>query len=98
MRKNRKNVAAKQELLVPTLKAVADIVGVSAATASRALPGLPGVRECLRSQIFEAARSISYHPNRAARHLRVRSSRAVAVLIPHIDNPFFRCIALGIEG
>jgi len=66
MRKNRKNVAAKQELLVPTLKAVADIVGVSAATASRALSGLPGVRESLRSQIFEAARSISYHPNRAA--------------------------------
>ena len=82
---------------VPTLKEVARLVGVSTATASRALAGAVGVRKVLRSQILEAARSISYHPNRAARDLRVRSSRAVGVLIPDIENPFFTSLVSGIE-
>jgi DNA-binding LacI/PurR family transcriptional regulator len=82
---------------VPTLKEVAQLVGVSTATASRALSGVTGVRKSLRSQILEAARSISYHPNRAARDLRVRSSRAVGVLIPDIENPFFTSLVCGIE-
>jgi len=97
MRKKKKQVAAKPGPLIPTLKEVADIVGVSTATASRALSGLPGVRDSLRSEILEAARSISYHPNRAARDLRVRSSRAVGVLIPYIQNPFFTSLVCGIE-
>src|SRR5882724_6891153 len=97
MRKKKKHVAAKPGPLVPTLKEVADIVGVSTATASRALSGLPGVRDSLRSEILAAARSISYHPNRAARDLRVRSSRAVGVLIPDIENPFFTSLVCGIE-
>jgi LacI family transcriptional regulator len=92
-----KKASAKPKPLIPTLKEVADIVGVSTATASRALSGLPGVRDSLRLQILEAARSISYHPNRAARDLRVRSSRAVGVLIPDIQNPFFTSMVCGIE-
>jgi LacI family transcriptional regulator len=92
-----KKTSAKPAPLVPTLKEVADIAGVSTATASRALSGLPGVRDSLRAEIFEAARSISYHPNRAARNLRVRSSRAVGVLIPDIENPFFTSMVCGIE-
>jgi len=73
------------------------MTGISTATASRALSGLPGVRDSLRSEILEAARSLSYHPNRAARDLRVRSSRAVGVLIPDIENPFFTSLVCGIE-
>jgi DNA-binding LacI/PurR family transcriptional regulator len=82
---------------VPTLKEVALKAGVSTATVSRALSGSVGVSEPLRSQILEAARSLSYRPNRAARDLRVRSSRAVGVLIPDIENPFFTSLVRGIE-
>ena len=67
------------------------------ATVSRALSGSAGVREPLRSRILEAAHSLSYSPNRAARDLRVRSSRAVGVLIPDIENPFFTSVICGIE-
>jgi LacI family transcriptional regulator len=93
----KKHDSRPTEPAVPTLKEVAQLVGVSTATASRALAGAVGVRKVLRSQILEAARSIAYHPNRAARDLRVRSSRAVGVLIPDIENPFFTSLVSGIE-
>jgi DNA-binding LacI/PurR family transcriptional regulator len=88
---------AKPRSSVPTVKEVARQAGVSTATVSRALSGSAGVREPLRSRIFEAARLLSYRPNRAARDLRVRSSRAVGVLIPDIENPFFTSLVCGIE-
>jgi LacI family transcriptional regulator len=87
----------KFKLSAPTGKEVAKLAGVSTATVSRALSGSSGVRETVRSRILEAARSLSYRPNRAARDLRVRSSRAVGVLIPDIENPFFTSLVCGIE-
>jgi DNA-binding LacI/PurR family transcriptional regulator len=95
MRKTERS--AKSTPLVPTVKEVALRAGVSTATVSRALSGSAGVREPLRSRILEVARSLSYRPNRAARDLRVRSSRAVGVLIPDIENPFFTSLVCGIE-
>jgi len=81
----------------PTVKEVARQAGVSAASVSRALSGAGGVRESVRSRVLEAARALSYLPNRAARDLRVRFSRAVGVLIPDIENPFFTSLVCGIE-
>jgi LacI family transcriptional regulator len=81
----------------PTVKEVAKYAGVSAASVSRALSGSAGVRDAVRSRILEAAQNLSYRPNRAARDLRVRSSRAVGVLIPDIENPFFTSLVCGIE-
>jgi len=88
---------AKRQSPVPTVKEVAAHAGVSTATVSRALSGSASVREPLRSRVLEAARSLAYLPNRAARDLRVRSSRAVGVLIPDIENPFFTSVVCGIE-
>jgi DNA-binding LacI/PurR family transcriptional regulator len=94
---HEEDTSAKPKSLATTIKEVAQHAGVSAATVSRALSGSAGVREPLRSRILEAARSLSYSPNRAARDLRVRSSRAVGVLIPDIENPFFTSVVCGIE-
>jgi len=69
----KKDNSPPTEPAVPTLKEVAQLVGVSTATASRALAGAAGVRKVLRSQILEAAHSISYLPNRAARDLPIVS-------------------------
>jgi LacI family transcriptional regulator len=88
---------AKQKNSPPTVKEVAERAGVSSASVSRALSGTGGVREPVRRRILEAAQELSYRPNRAARDLRVRSSRAVGVLIPDIENPFFTSLVCGIE-
>lgn len=89
--------STRQLSRVPTVKEVAARAGVSTATVSRALSGSAGVREPLRSRVLQVAQSLSYRPNRAARDLRVRSSRAVGVLIPDIENPFFTSVVCGIE-
>ena len=70
--------------------------GVSTATVSRVLSGAGGVREPLRLRVLDAARSLAYRPNRAARNLRVRFSRTVGVLIPDIENPFYTSVLCGI--
>jgi len=80
-----------------TVKDVAELAGVSTATVSRALSGLPGVREPLRGNVLDAARRLGYQPNRAARDLRARSNRTIGVLIPDIENPFFTSVVRGIE-
>jgi DNA-binding LacI/PurR family transcriptional regulator len=82
---------------VATVKDVAERAGVSTATVSRVLSGTAGVREPLKTKVFEAARALGYRPNRAARELRARTSRTVGVLIPDIENPFFTSVVRGIE-
>jgi DNA-binding LacI/PurR family transcriptional regulator len=89
--------STKRRHSAPTAKEVAERAGVSVASVSRALSGARGVREPIRLRILEAAQELSYRPNRAARDLRVRSSRAVGVLIPDIENPFFTSLVCGIE-
>jgi len=55
---------------------------VSAATADR-------VREC--------ARKLGYRPNAAAQALRLGASRAVALLVPDMTNPFFSRVLRGAQ-
>lgn len=83
---------------IATVKEVAQRARVSTATVSRVLSGSAGVREPLRSRVLDAARVLSYRPNRAARDLRVRSSRTIGVLIADIENPFQTSVVFGIEN
>jgi len=93
----QKDKSIRKSGAAPTVKEVAERAGVSTASVSRALSGRGGVREPVRARILEAAQALSFRPNRAARDLRVRSSRAVGVLIPDIENPFFTSLVCGIE-
>lgn len=82
----------------PTVRQVAALAGVSTATVSRALAGDARVRETLRRRVLDAASTLKYRPNRAARSLRIRRSLTVGVIIPDIQNSFFTGIVRGIEN
>lgn len=71
------------------LKAVAQLAGVSRATAARAFasPGL--VREATREQVFAAARALSFRPNHIGRQLRQQATRLLGVVVPNLLNPVF---------
>ena len=60
----------------PTLKEVAQLAGVSRATASRVFTESPRVSEEARRAVERAARRLRYVPNRAARSLVTRRSGA----------------------
>lgn len=73
----------------PTLTEVARLSGVSPITASRALRGVPTVAPDLVRKVQDAADSLGYVVNTAARALARAQSEAVVVLIPSLSNQLF---------
>ena len=79
-----------------TIYDVATLAGVSPATVSRVLNGAK-VSEQKSRLVRDAAETLSFTPNRAARTLRRQSSEVIALVIPDIENPFFTSMARGVE-
>ena len=81
----------------PTIRQVAAMAGVSTATVSRVLSQSGRVSPELETLVRNAAKTLNYQPNRAARALRARQGTTVGVLIPDIQNLFFTAIVRGID-
>jgi LacI family transcriptional regulator len=73
----------------PTLADVAADVGVSQATASRALADSPLVNENTRRRVWEAAERLRFQPNRLARSLRRGATMAVGLVVPDVAASFY---------
>lgn len=65
-----------------SLKHLAQSLGLSITTVSRALDGYSDVAPATRERVRAAAQAIHYQPNSAARRLRRRKAEAVAVTLP----------------
>lgn len=74
---------------------VARRAGVSTATVSRYLRGLP-VRS--GEVIKKAVDELDYHPSSVAQSLRSGVHYAIAVVVPDITNPFFAAVVKGAEN
>jgi DNA-binding LacI/PurR family transcriptional regulator len=61
-----------------TIVAIAERVGVSPASVSRALNNVPGVSPDKRRQILAVAEELNYHPNAIARSLQGRRTNTPA--------------------
>lgn len=70
----------------PTMERVAELAGVSKITVSRALRGSDLVRPEVRERVAQVAKDIGYRVNVAARNLRTRRSRTIAVVIEQLDR------------
>lgn len=81
-----------------TLDDVAQTSGVSAATASRALNGRPGVSTKVRKRVQVVAKSIGYQPNVAARTLAGGRSGIVGLVMPGKLQPANPCGLKMIQG
>jgi LacI family transcriptional regulator, repressor for deo operon, udp, cdd, tsx, nupC, and nupG len=82
----------------PRIKDIAEQLGVSPATVSRALSNSGLVAEPTLSRIREAARALNYRPNVSARNLRTRRSMAVLMVVRDVGNPFYLEILKGVEA
>ncbi|KQZ82844.1 LacI family transcriptional regulator [Mesorhizobium sp. Root157] len=82
----------------PKIKDIAERLGVSPATVSRALADTGLVAEPTLSRIREAASALNYRPNVSARNLRTRRSMAVLLVVRDIGNPFYLDILKGVEA
>jgi LacI family fructose operon transcriptional repressor len=81
----------------PTNKDVASRAGVSIATVSRVVNGLPNVRPELRRKVLRAVKVLDYQPSRTAQRLRAKRSRVIGLIISDIQNSFFTSVVRGAE-
>lgn len=72
-------------------------VGVSTATVSRALRGLPRVSEQTRQRVVDAAVRLGYVPSASASGLATGRTRTVAVVVPFVTRWFFATVIHGAE-
>jgi LacI family repressor for deo operon, udp, cdd, tsx, nupC, and nupG len=76
---------------------VARLAGVSTATVSRALRGLPVVSELTRMRVLEAAKQLGYVASPSASRLAGGKTRSVAVVVARITRWFFATVVEAAE-
>lgn len=81
-----------------TIKDVADAAGVSTATVSRALRGLPNVDVGTRERIQKIADDLDYVISPSASRLASGRTGSVAVVTPYIARWYFSTVLSGVES
>lgn len=72
----------------PTVARVASHAGVSVASVSRVLNGLPASEET-KQKVLAAVAELGYRPNAHARSLKVRRSQQLALAVADVGNPVY---------
>ena len=80
-----------------SLKDLADILGVSIATVSRALRESHEVGEEMRAKVKALAKEMNYRPNPFAQSLRKEAPRIIGVVVPNLVTHYFAAVLDGIE-
>ena len=79
-----------------TLKDIAEHLGISITTVSKALKGYPDVSKKTRALVKELAQTLNYKPNAFAVNLRTETSNTIGLIIPEIVHHFFSNVIKGI--
>jgi LacI family transcriptional regulator len=79
--------------MVTRLKDIADELGVSVVTVSRALRDRPDIAKETKAKILERVKQLNYRPNLMARSLVTGRSSLIGLIVPDLIHPFFTEIA-----
>src|SRR5215475_6491736 len=79
------------------LKDIAERVGVSVMTVSKALRDEPDVSASTKERIKLLAQQMGYVPDSTAQGLRTRTTKLFGLLIPSLANPIYSRIVLAIQ-
>ncbi|MGM9538062.1 MAG: LacI family DNA-binding transcriptional regulator [Candidatus Onthomonas sp.] len=83
----------RREKRMVTIKMVSEQCGVSPAAVSKALNGQPGISPEKAEYVRKVAQEMGYHPNAAARTLRMNRSRNIGVLFQNgLAHEFFSVV------
>lgn len=96
--RRRGRAARTRAVDAATIEDVARHAGVSVATVSRALRGLPNVAEPTRRRVQDAADELDYRPDAFASRLATGRNDTVGLAVPRIDDWYFSQVAAGAEG
>lgn len=81
-----------------TITDIANALGITPSTVSRALSGSPRVKEETRRAVVSMAESLGYRPNIVASNLRKGRSDIVGIVVPRINRDFFSNCISGAES
>ena len=79
-----------------TLKQIAETLGISVTTVSKALKDYPDVSKKTRRLVRELAQTLNYKPNAFAVNLRTKESKTIGLIIPEVVHHFFSSVIKGI--
>lgn len=79
-----------------TLKQIAETLGISITTVSKALKNYPDVSEKTKKSVLDLANSLQYTPNSFAVNLRTKESKTIGMIIPEVVHHFFSSVVNGI--
>ena len=80
-----------------TIYTIAERVGVSPSTVSRALSGRGYCSPKTKSKILAVAKEMNYAPDHAAKMLKMRQTNKIIFAVPDICNPFYFDMINGIN-
>ncbi|MGH3757444.1 LacI family DNA-binding transcriptional regulator [Actinophytocola sp.] len=90
----RQHVAKQKE---PTVREIADRVGVSVATVSRVARGVGQVSPQMRQRVLEAIKRYNYRPRHPGRASDPRPHAALGVVVPGRAGPYYTEVIAGFE-
>jgi LacI family transcriptional regulator len=79
------------------LKDIAQQIGVSVMTVSKALRDEPDVSAATKARIKTLAKQMGYVPDSSAQGLRTKTTKFFGLIIPSITNPIYARIVMAIE-
>ncbi len=79
-----------------TLKQIAETLGISITTVSKALKDYPDVSSKTKKSVLELAQNLQYTPNSFAVNLRTKESKTIGLIIPEVVHHFFSSVINGI--
>ncbi|PJJ10594.1 LacI family transcriptional regulator [Flavobacterium sp. 1] len=79
-----------------TLKEIAEILGISITTVSKALQNKPDVSKKTIEKVLALAEELNYTPNSFAVNLRTKESKTIGLIIPEVVHHFFSNVIKGI--
>ena len=80
-----------------TIFDIADKLGISASTVSRALKDHPDIKTSTKVEVKKMAQHMNYEPNVIASGLRKSVSNTIGIIVPKIANFFYSSAIEGIE-
>ena len=80
-----------------SLKDLAQRLGVSIATVSRALHSSPEIGKEMQERVKALARELNYKPNPFAQSLRLEAPRVIGVVVPNLVTHYYAAVLDGIE-
>lgn len=80
-----------------TLKTIAEKLGISISTVSRAINGNPRIGIKTREEVLRVAKTLNYSPNQQAINLLNKRTYTLGIIVPTLAEEFFSFIIAGAE-